>query len=234
MREIIFDVETTGLDPLTDRIVEIGCVELVNKYPTGNTFHTYCNPGRTMPADAFAIHGLSTGFLSNKPRFADIAPDLMAFIGGDTMLVAHNAGFDVAFLNQELAYADRPERISYERVIDTLMIARRLHAGSGNSLDDLCVRYRIDTSARTKHTALLDAELLAKVYLELIDARQGMLDLTTRQAATARTAAIMLRSVSLPSRLTDADIEAHRALIGTIKNAIWNEYFEPEPLQEAA
>ena len=177
MREIVFDTETTGLDPLTgDRLVEIGCIELVNRFPTGKVFHRYLNPERDMPEPAFKVHGLSIEFLKDKPRFAEVAEELVVFIGNDAQLIAHNAMFDLGFLNAELKRAGKGE-VSRDRLIDTLMLARRKHPGGSNRLDDLCLRYRVDNSRRTKHGALLDAELLAEIYLELIGARQAMLGL---------------------------------------------------------
>ena len=174
MREIVLDTETTGLDPLDGhRLVEIGCIELVNRIPSGQTFHRYFNPERGMPAEAFAVHGLSDDFLKDKPLFAEVADDLIAFLG-DAPLVIHNASFDLGFLNAELERAGRP-LLGRERLVDTLLIARRKHPGGSNRLDDLCARYAIDNSRRTKHGALLDAELLAEVYVELIGARQAQL-----------------------------------------------------------
>src|SRR5271170_6509473 len=174
MREIVLDTETTGLDPLDGhRLVEIGCIELVNRIPSGQTFHSYFNPQRNMPAEAFAIHGLSDEFLKDKMFFVEVADDLIAFLG-DAPLVIHNAAFDLGFINAELERASKP-LIARERMVDTLLIARRKHPGGSNRLDDLCVRYAIDNSRRTKHGALLDAELLAEVYVELIGARQAQL-----------------------------------------------------------
>src|SRR5271163_2178101 len=177
MREIVFDTETTGLDPVQgDRLVEIGCIELLNRFPTGKTFHCYFNPERDMPEQAQKIHGLSGEFLKDKPLFAEKAEELIAFFG-DAQLIAHNAMFDLGFLNAELERAGRGA-VSRERIIDTLLMARRKHPGGANRLDDLCVRYAIDNSRRTKHGALLDAELLAEVYVELIGARQAQLVLS--------------------------------------------------------
>ena len=176
MREIVFDTETTGLDPLQgDRLVEIGCIEMVNRFPTGKVFHCYFNPQRDMPEQAFKIHGLSGEFLKDKSLFADKVDELIAFLG-DAQLVAHNAMFDLGFLNAELERAGRTA-VNRERMVDTLVIARRKHPGGSNRLDDLCVRYAIDNSRRTKHGALLDAEILAEVYLELIGGRQAQLGL---------------------------------------------------------
>jgi DNA polymerase-3 subunit epsilon len=176
MREIIFDTETTGLDPLSgDRLVEIGCVEMVNRVTTGRTFHAWFNPQRDMPMEAERVHGLSAAFLADKPLFAARAGELLEFIGTDP-LVAHNAQFDFGFLNAELA-ACGLEAIGLDRMIDTLGIARRRHPGAKHSLDALCTRYGVDRSHRVKHGALLDAELLAQVYVELTGGRQIGLEL---------------------------------------------------------
>ena len=174
MREIILDTETTGLDPAKGhRIIEIGCVELLNAIPTGETFHVYIDPERDIPEEAFRVHGLSAEFLAGKPVFAKIAGDFLTF-AGDAKIIAHNAEFDLRFLNAELALLDI-EPIAGDRVIDTLALARRKFPGAANSLDALCVRYGIDTSRRTKHGALLDAEILAEVYAELTGGRQAHL-----------------------------------------------------------
>ena len=174
MREIVLDTETTGLDPLRgDRLVEIGCVEMYNRMPTGQSFHRHINPERDMPAEAFAVHGLSTEFLASKPLFAEVVEDFLAFIA-DAPLVIHNASFDISFINAELDRIKRPA-IPRDRLVDTLLLARRKHPGVSNRLDDLCSRYAIDNSQRTKHGALLDAELLAEVYIDLIGARQSQL-----------------------------------------------------------
>ncbi len=228
MREIVFDTETTGLDPFQgDRMVEIGCIELVNRFPTGRTFHYYFNPERDMPEQAFKVHGLSIDFLRDKPLFADKVEELIAFLGDDAALVAHNAMFDLGFLNAELERAGRGA-VSRERIVDTLLLARRKHPGAANRLDDLCVRYTIDNSRRTKHGALLDAELLAEVYIELIGARQAQLGLS-QTAAPARIAGepIMLRQrpVPLPPRLSEEERAAHRRFIATLgEGAIWRDY----------
>ncbi|WP_340588225.1 DNA polymerase III subunit epsilon [Erythrobacter alti] len=171
MREIIFDTETTGLDPATgDRMVEIGCIEMVNRVATGETFHAYYNPEREMPAEAEAVHGLSSTFLADKPLFRDTVAGLLEFIG-DSPLVAHNAQFDFGFLNHELSVCGL-EAVGADRMIDTLAIARRRHPGAKHSLDALCSRYGVDRSHRVLHGALLDAELLAQVYVELTGGRQ--------------------------------------------------------------
>jgi DNA polymerase-3 subunit epsilon len=228
MREIVLDTETTGLDPYQGhRLLEIGCIELVNRFPTGQTFHRYLNPQRDIPAEAFAVHGLSLDFLKNKSLFADIAAELMDFIG-DAPLVAHNASFDLGFLNAELERVKLPA-VSRDRLVDTLLLARRKYPGGSNRLDDLCQRFGIDNSRRTKHGALLDAELLAEVYLELIGARQAQLGLVsatlTPAAATQSSRVIRVRPFALPPRLSDDERAAHRALVASLgSKAIWNEY----------
>jgi len=231
MREIVFDTETTGLDPYQGhRLLEIGCIELVNRFPTGQTFHHYLNPERDVPAEAFAIHGLSYEFLKSKPVFADIVVDLLAFVG-DAPLIAHNASFDLSFLNAELERV-KQATIPRDRLIDTLLLARRKYPGGSNRLDDLCNRFGIDNSRRTKHGALLDAELLAEVYLELIGARQAQLGLVTATAspiaATHVTVMAKVRPVPLWPRLTDEERTTHRALVAELgQKAIWNEYLLP-------
>jgi DNA polymerase-3 subunit epsilon len=228
MREIVLDTETTGLEAFQgDRLVEIGCVELLNRIPSGQTFHRYINPERDMPQAAFNIHGLSTEFLKDKPMFAEIADELLDYLG-DAPLVIHNAAFDIGFLNAELERAGRA-LIGRDRMVDTLLLARRKHPGGPNRLDDLCSRYGIDNSKRTKHGALLDAELLAEVYLELIGARQAQLGLVESGSATlssaGNTANPRVRPTPLPSRLSEADRAAHRAFIAKLgENAIWRDY----------
>jgi DNA polymerase-3 subunit epsilon len=231
MREIVFDTETTGLDPLQgDRLVEIGCIELVNRFPTGKTFHFYFYPERDMPEGAFRIHGLSIEFLKDKPLFAEKAEELVAFLG-DAHLVAHNAMFDLGFLNAELDRAGLPG-VSRERIIDTLLLARRKHPGGANRLDDLCVRYSIDNSRRTKHGALLDAELLAEVYIELIGARQASLVLSQTAAPSVTPGAIVVvreRTMPLAPRLNDEERAAHRSFVATLGDAaIWRDYLSLE------
>jgi DNA polymerase-3 subunit epsilon len=226
MREIVFDTETTGLDPLTgDRLVEIGCIELFNRFPTGKTFHGYFNPERDMPDSAMKIHGLTIDFLKNQPLFAHRVAELIDFLG-DAALVAHNAMFDLAFLNAELERAGHPP-VNRDRMIDTLLIARRKHPGWSNRLDDLCVRYAVDNSRRVKHGALLDAELLAEIYVELIGARQPQLILSQAPAIVApgEIIAVRERPAPLPSRLTADAQAAHRQFITSLgENAVWRDY----------
>jgi DNA polymerase-3 subunit epsilon len=227
MREIVLDTETTGLDPLDGhRLVEVGCVELVNRIPSGQTFHAYFNPQRSMPAEAFAVHGLSEEFLKDKLFFAEVADDLITFLG-NAPLVIHNAAFDLGFLNAELDRAGRP-LMARERMVDTLLIARRKHPGGSNRLDDLCVRYAIDNSRRTKHGALLDAELLAEVYVELIGARQAQLILSQATApghAIGEPIIVRERPAPLVATVTAEERAAHRAFIASLgENAIWRDY----------
>jgi DNA polymerase-3 subunit epsilon len=228
MREIVLDTETTGLDPLRgDRLVEIGCVELVNHMPTGQIYHCYINPERDMPEEAFRVHGLSSDFLSDKPLFSAIVDEFLAFIG-DAPLIIHNASFDISFINAEL---DRIARaaVSRERLVDTLLLARRKHPGVSNRLDDLCSRYAIDNSRRTKHGALLDAELLAEVYIDLIGARQSSLVLAETRRSSGNVIEITrrVREVPLASRLRDDDLAAHSAFVATLGDkAIWKEFGE--------
>jgi DNA polymerase III subunit epsilon len=232
MREIVLDTETTGLDPLRgDRLVEIGCIEILNRMPTGQTFHVYLNPQRAMAAEAFAVHGLSTEFLADKPLFSEVVEDFLQFID-DAPLVIHNASFDISFINAELDRIKLPP-IARERLVDTLLLARRKHPGVSNRLDDLCSRYAIDNSHRTKHGALLDAELLAEVYIDLIGARQSQLILASEtrdirvsgQSETQR----RQREVPLAPRVTEADLMAHRAFVATLGDKpIWNEFLAAE------
>ena len=228
MREIVLDTETTGLDPLRgDRLVEIGCVEIFNRMPTGQTFHRYFNPQRDMPAEAFAVHGLSSEFLSSKPLFEEEVDDFLAFIG-DAPLVIHNASFDISFINAEL---DRLKRVPIlrDRLVDTLLLARRKHPGVSNRLDDLCSRYSIDNSRRTKHGALLDAELLAEVYVDLIGARQSQLILAS-ESREIRVPGIgdmprRQREIALAPRITEADRASHREFVLTLGDKpIWNDF----------
>jgi DNA polymerase-3 subunit epsilon len=229
MREIVLDTETTGLDPNKgDRLVEIGCIELLNRIPTGATFHAYLNPDRDMPAEAFNIHGLSIEFLKTHKRFHEVVDDFLAFIGDDAPLVIHNASFDHGFLCAELKRVDRA-LISRDRLVDTLALARRKHSAGPYNLDALCGKYGIDNSRRTKHGALLDAEILAEVYLELIGGRQAQLGLAetvgARSVGADGVAVIRTRPAPLAPRLTDADRAAHADFVATLgEGAIWRNY----------
>jgi DNA polymerase-3 subunit epsilon len=228
MREIVLDTETTGLDPAQGhRLVELGCIELVNRIPSGATFHAYINPERDVPAEAFEVHGLSSEFLKGHKRFIDVVDDFLAFIG-EAPLVIHNAGFDHAFLCAELRRAERG-LIARERLVDTLLLARRKHPGGSNRLDDLCARYGIDNSRRTKHGALLDAEILAEVYVELIGARQAQLGLAEsgKVGLVGDEGAIVVRArpEPLPARLSEDELAAHRDFVaGLGETALWRNY----------
>lgn len=227
MREIVFDTETTGLDPASgDRMVEIGCVEMINRVPTGETFHAYFNPERDMPAGAEAVHGLSSAFLADKPLFRDTADALLEFIA-DSPLVAHNAAFDFGFLNAELALCERMA-ICTSRMIDTVALARKRHPGAKLSLDALCSRYGVDRSHRVKHGALLDAELLAQVYVELTGGRQIGLELaahtTTSTDAIAAMRRAPVRRTPRPARPHAASAEElarHRAFLARMDAPLW-------------
>ena len=233
LREIVLDTETTGLDPQSGhRIVEIGCVELVNHIPSGNDFHHYVNPERPIPDEVVAIHGITDAHVADKPVFAAIADDFLAFLG-DAPLIIHNAGFDMKFLNWELDLIGRPV-IPMDRVVDTLELARRKHPAGPNNLDALCRRYRIDNSHRDKHGALLDSLLLAEVYLELIGGHQAALDLATAEAERGggvrpvrgiSPGAVAPRPAPLPPRLTEREAQAHRDFIETLgEEALWRRY----------
>jgi DNA polymerase-3 subunit epsilon len=228
MREFVLDTETTGLDPAQGhRLVELGCIELLNRIPTGSTFHVYLNPERDVPAEAAAIHGLTSEFLKDKPRFIEIVDDFLAFIGDEAPLVIHNAGFDHGFLCAELKRAERA-LIARERLIDTLMLARRKHSAGPYSLDALCLRYGIDNSRRTKHGALLDAEILAEVYVELTGARQAMLGLAEGielRSRGAGTISLKTRPIALAPRVSEAERQAHRAFVASLgEEALWRNY----------
>lgn len=228
--EIILDTETTGLDPEKgDRLVEIGCVEMQNAVPTGRTFHVYLDPERDVPEDAVRIHGLTRAFLTGKPKFADVAADLIAFLGAST-LVIHNAEFDMKFINAELRRCALPP-IPMDRVLDTLVLARRKHPGVSNTLDALCARYKIDNSKRTKHGALLDAELLADVYVELSGGRQTAMVLDTLVAKAQQAPvleaknAVDARPAPLPTLLGADEAQAHvRALESLGDKSLWRRY----------
>jgi DNA polymerase-3 subunit epsilon len=228
MREIIFDTETTGLDPRSgDRLVEIGCIEMINRVPTGAVFHAYFCPERSMPAEAEAVHGLSESFLADKPKFRERVSELMEFIG-DAPLVAHNANFDFNFLDAELAQCGL-EPVCRSRMIDTVAIAKRRHPGAKLSLDALCSRYGIDRSHRTKHGALLDAELLAQLYVELTGGRQIGLELAAEAEAARLENEVQI--VSLVTRRTwraprphvasEAELARHAAFLASMKEPIW-------------
>ena len=223
MREIVFDTETTGLSFAGgDRLVEIGCVELVNRVETGRTFHAYVNPERDMPEEAERVHGLSARFLSDKPLFGHVVADLIDFLG-DAPLVAHNAGFDFSFLNGELKQAGRVE-ICRSRMVDTLMLARTKHPGAKHSLDALCVRFGIDRSHRVVHGALLDAQLLAQVYVELTGGRQIGLGLAVETVVDAHAAIGVVRSEIRPPRshVASADeLAAHAEFLKGVREPLW-------------
>ena len=221
------DTETTGLDCRNgDRLVEIACVELANYIPTGRVWHEYFNPDRDMPAEAFAVHGLSAQFLSTKPRFAELAGKFLEFVDG-AKLVFHNASFDIGFINMELGRLGHPAW-PWENVIDTLALARRKHPAGPNSLDALCKRYGIDNSSRTLHGALLDTQLLAEVYLQLVGGHQPVFDLALASASARRAqngGAISVRPEPLPANLVDAEILAHKAFIdGLGESPLWRLY----------
>jgi DNA polymerase-3 subunit epsilon len=226
MREIIFDTETTGLDPRTgDRMVEIGCIEMVNRIATGATFHAYFNPGRSMPAEAEAVHGLSDTFLADKPSFSERVHELLEFIA-DSPLIAHNAGFDFGFLDAELNICGHPP-VCRTRMIDTVALARVRHPGAKLSLDALCSRYGIDRSHRTKHGALLDAELLAQVYVELCGGRQIGLELVAESATTGVVTQTLLRRerpfrVARPHAASAEELAAHLGFLATVDTPIWS------------
>jgi len=226
MREIVLDTETTGLDPEAGhRVVEIGCLELVNHLQTGRHFRAYLNPEREMPEEAFRVHGLSAEFLADKPRFAAVAEEFLAFIG-DAPLVIHNAEFDLRFLDAELKRIGRPG-FERSRAIDTVQIARRKFPGAQASLDALCRRFGVDNSGRTLHGALLDCQLLAEVYLELIGGRQPELAVAAVSVASVtlvETPQLATRQprAPRPHAPSEAELAAHAAMLAGIKDAIWN------------
>lgn len=236
LREIVLDTETTGFDPKRgDRLVEIGCVEIVGRIPTGREYHSFIYPERLVPPDAIAVHGLTDAFLKDKPLFHQIAAEFLSFIG-DAPLVIHNANFDIGFLNFELERIKQPPLLM-TRVVDTLQLARRKHPAGPNTLDALCKRYSVDTSSRTKHGALVDSLLLASVYIELLGERQAVLgfggagdDATTSAKSVARggralTAKARTRPSALPSRLSAEDISAHAAYTETLSPApAWKKF----------
>ena len=230
MREIVFDTETTGLSPLNgDRVVEIGCVELFNRVETGRSFHSYFNPGRPMPSEAEAVHGLSERFLSDKPAFADVCEELLDFIG-EAPMIAHNASFDFGFVNHELGQCGRPS-VCMSRMVCTLSIARQKFPGAKHSLDALCTRFGVDRSQRIKHGALLDAQLLAQVYVELTGGRQIGLTLVAEEVEDA---AVAVENVAAdappvaairpprPHAPSEAELARHAAFLARIREPIWN------------
>jgi DNA polymerase-3 subunit epsilon len=228
MREFVMDTETTGLDPNSgDRLVEIACVELSNFIPTGRVWHEYINPERDMPDAAFRVHGLSAQFLADKPLFGDLVDSFLEFVEGGKMIF-HNASFDMGFINAELARIGL-DIIPPDRVFDTLALARRKHPAGPNSLDALCKRYNIDNSARTRHGALLDAELLAEVYLQLTGGNQAALDLSARRSGFGRGEgqgeANLSRPRPLPANLAEAERVNHQTFIEELgEDAIWRQY----------
>lgn len=225
MREIIFDTETTGFDPKSgDRMVEIGCIEMVNRVLTGRTFHAYFNPERSMPAEAEAVHGLSDAFLADKPLFSERALEFLDFIE-DSPMVAHNAGFDFNFINFELTVCGHAE-VGRHRMVDTVALAKVRHPGAKLSLDALCTRYGIDRSHRTKHGALLDAELLAQVYVELCGGRQIGLELVAEVAQIVTERVILIRKdrpfrQPRPHAATDEELAAHAEFLKSVETPLW-------------
>jgi DNA polymerase-3 subunit epsilon len=225
VREIVFDTETTGLNPAGgDRLVEIGCVEMFNRCETGRHYHAYFNPERPMPSEAEAVHGLSNIFLSDKPRFSDRAEELLDFLG-DCPLVAHNASFDFGFLNHELERCGRP-LVCTSRMVDTLVLARTRHPGAKHSLDALCTRFGVDRSMRVKHGALLDAQLLAQVYVELTGGRQiglGLVAESIQVSADVRGTTVTSREPrpARPHQPAAEELERHRAFIAKLVNPLW-------------
>ena len=228
MREIVFDTETTGLSPgAGDRMVEIGCIEMINRVETGRHFHAYFNPQRSMPLEAEAVHGLSTIFLSAQPLFEDRVEDLIEFIG-EAPLVAHNASFDFGFLNNELQLCGRP-LVCMSRMVDTLVLARAKHPGAKHSLDALCTRFGVDRSLRVKHGALLDAQLLAQVYVELTGGRQiglGLVADTDAREVSVSGPTVTVREprVPRPHFASAEELERHRAFIARIANPLWERF----------
>ncbi|MCL4117164.1 UNVERIFIED_CONTAM: hypothetical protein GTU68_065012 [Idotea baltica] len=228
MREIVWDTETTGFDPVSgDRLVEIGAVELEKHLPTGRVYHQYINPERDMPDGAFQVHGLSIDFLKDHPTFKEVGQDFLDFVG-DGILIAHNATFDMKFINAELGWAKLPT-IPMSQSLDSLELARKKFPGAQNSLDALCRRFGVDNSAREKHGALLDSEILAEVYLELIGGRQPDFSLNVVAGTDTQTThsdwVATPRQTPLPSKLSQDEIAAHGEFIGKLgENAIWNKF----------
>ncbi|MCH9764718.1 MAG: DNA polymerase III subunit epsilon [Alphaproteobacteria bacterium] len=232
MREIVLDTETTGLDARgDDRVIEIGCIEIFNRIPTGEEYHCFINPERDVPAEAEAVHGLSTAFLADKPVFKKVIDDFLKFIGDD-ILVIHNAPFDIGFLNAEFERLGRPALVM-DRVVDTLQLARRKHPSGPNNLDALCKRYGIDNSKRTKHGALVDSLLLADVYVELLGERQAALllgvgqDASDDESQSGRQKSAKKRAKPLPSRLSQDELDAHLSFVKKLgKEAVWRQYLD--------
>ena len=225
MREIIFDTETTGFDPKNgDRMVEIGCIEMINRVATGQSYHAYFNPQRSMPAEAEAVHGLSDSFLADKPLFAASAQDFLDFIE-DSPMIAHNANFDFNFINAELALCSMPI-VSRDRMVDTVALAKVRHPGAKLSLDALCSRYGIDRSHRTKHGALLDAELLAQVYVELRGGRQIGLELVAETTKIVTEIKVLNTKDRIfrqprPHAATEEELVAHAAFLKSVDTPLW-------------
>lgn len=229
MRELVLDTETTGFDPFSgDRLVEIGVVELINQMPTGQTYHQYINPERSMPNDAFEVHGLGDDFLRDKPLFKDVAQEFLDFVKNDR-LVIHNASFDMKFLNAELGWLNLPQ-LPMEQALDTLAIARKKFPGSPASLDALCRRFNIDNSNRTLHGALLDSEILAEVYLELLGGRQPGLVLANSNSGSSgssneETWRASKRPSALPSRISEEEAKAHASFVEKLgDDALWRKF----------
>ncbi len=221
MREVVLDTETTGLNPATgDRIVEIGCVELVNHLPTGQSYHQYINPQRPMPDEAFRVHGLSDDFLADQPAMADVMADFIAFIG-DAPLIIHNADFDMRFINSELNLLGQVQ-LKMTRAVDTVRMAREKFPGAPASLDALCKRFCIDNSSRSLHGALLDAQLLAEVYLELIGGRQPDFELAAERAGAPVAAQDATRRDPRPHAASEEELAAHKAFVDQLDNSIWS------------
>ena len=239
MREIVFDTETTGLSPAGgDRMVEIGCIEMIGRVETGRHFHCYFNPDRPMPSEAEAVHGLSDIFLSDKPRFAEKVEELLEFIG-DSPLVAHNASFDFGFLNHELERCGRTV-ICLSRMVDTLVLARSRHPGAKHSLDALCTRYGVDRSQRVKHGALLDAQLLSQVYIELTGGRQIGLGLVAEAREVVRQQPASVPAFDRPIReprphfASPVEVARHRSFLSKIVNPLWERFIAPTSERGAA
>ena len=226
VREIVFDTETTGMDPETgDKLVEIGAVELINHIPTGVTFHRYINPQRDVPEEVVKVHGLTEEFLKDYPIFKDIADDFIEFVGDDGILVAHNSKFDMSFINNELSLINK-NTYKDDRVIDTLEIARNMFPGSRHTLDALCKRFNIDNSKRTKHGALLDAELLAEVYLQMLGGDEPDMDLKAKTVEKKENKTVNVKRKYREPRifyLSEEEINKHNEFLGKIKNPIWNQ-----------